>query len=330
MARPRKKDRHLPPCVYEHHGAFWYVKRGKWTRLGDDLPDALQAYAMIVSQPEGGVPQLIDRVLAHIKPTIADSTYRQYQDAARHLKTRLVEFRPDQVKPKHVAAIKLDMADTPNMANRTLSLLRLTFSYAVEWQLVDSNPCIGVKRHKEAKRGRYITDSEYTKIRLAAGDRLQVIMDLLYLTGQRVSDVLKIRYADLTEDGIEFQPQKTRNSTGTKICVGWTSELKEVVERANSLRGNVRALTLLHNRRGKAPDYSTVKIQWNKACAKAGVEDAQMRDLRAKSLTDAKRQGHDATALAGHVSPAMTARYIRRRETPVVSGPVFATAKKSI
>jgi hypothetical protein len=52
---------------------------------------------------------------------------------------------------------------------------------------------------------------------------------------------------------------------GNKGVVAWTPQLRAVVERAKTLSGNIRALTLLHNRRGKAPDYSTVKIQWDKA-----------------------------------------------------------------
>ena len=47
--RPRQKDRHLPPCVYHRHGAFYLVKRGKWTRLADEYHAALIVYARIVA-----------------------------------------------------------------------------------------------------------------------------------------------------------------------------------------------------------------------------------------------------------------------------------------
>lgn len=327
MARPRRKDRHLPPCVYQRHGAYWYVRRGKWVRLGTDLHEALEAYAGHAAEPGSGMVALIDKVLAHLRPRLAASTYDQYRTAAGHLKRRLAEFRPEDVKARHVAAIKLDMAATPNMANRTVTFLRDVFSWAVEWQLVDSNPCIGIKRFNEAKRSRYITDEEFAAIYAQAAPRLQIVMDLLYLTGQRVTDVLQIRRADLKAEGIAFQPRKTARRTGMRLAVAWTLELERVVERAKGLRGNVHALTLLSGRRGKAPDYRTVSLQWREACARAGVADAQLRDLRAKSLTDAKTQGLDATALAAHASFAMTQRYIRRREIPVLSGPSFGQSK---
>jgi integrase len=329
MARPRKNDTHLPPCVYPRHGAYWHVKSNKWTRLGVTFEEALIAYARIIDAPRGGMPDLIDTVLKHIGPNLSKATIAQYDTAARKLKKKLQQFAPDQVKPKHVAAIKVALASTPNMANRCLSLLRQVFAYALEQQLVDSNPAVGIKRHLEAKRGRLIGMDEYAGVYAKAGPRLQIIMDLLIRTGQRVGDVLRIRRADLTEEGIRFVQQKTGHTVqgvhngGVKLVVPWTPELRAVVARAKTLHGNIRALTLLHNRRGKPPDYRTVKLQWDTACAAAGVADAHLHDLRAVALTAARRQGLNATRLAGHSSPAQTERYLRDREEPLASGPSF-------
>jgi integrase len=80
---------------------------------------------------------------------------------------------------------------------------------------------------------------------------------------------------------------------------------------------------LLHNRRGKAPDYSTVKLQWDTARSAAGILDVQMRDLRAMSITEADEQGKNPQKLAGHASPDMTRRYLRRKKVPKVDGPSF-------
>jgi integrase len=312
-----KKDNNLPPCVFESHGSYFYVKKSKWTPLGKDLQSALLAHAELTAAPVGGMPALIDRVLKNIEPRLRASTVRQYATVARRLKQILAEFSPNQVKPKDVAAIKVALASTPNFCNRCLSVLRVVFQHAVEWQIVESNPCLGIMRHSEHKRSRYLTDAELAAIRDSAGPRLQIIVDVLYFTGQRVSDVLKIRRADLNADGVSFAQGKT----GTKLTVAWTPELKAAVERAKTLTGNVVSMTLLRNKRGKAPDYRSVQLQWETACEAAGVKDARMHDIRAKSLTDAKRQGFDATALAGHASARMTERYIRLRESPVVHGP---------
>lgn len=319
MTRRRKTDRHLPACMYRKHGAYWLVRENRWHRLGTDLQSALVEYARLRERPKGGMARLIDDALDQMRPKLKPSTAAQYEVAAKKLREILAEFEPAQVRPKHVAAIKVAMRDHPNMANRCLSVLRSVFALAVEWQMVESNPCIGIKRHTETKRDRYLTDEEIAAIRAHCSPRMQCMIDVLFLTGQRISDVLTIRLADLTTEGIKFRQGKT----GAKLLVAWTPELRAVIERARSLGGNIRALTLFYNRKGKTPDYRTVKGQWDAACKKAGIENARIHDIRAKSLTHAKRQGLDPTALAGHASAAMTERYIRARETPVVQGPGF-------
>jgi hypothetical protein len=146
------------------------------------------------------------------------------------------------------------------------------------------------------------------------------------LTGQRIDDVLKLHTRQLTAEGIVFTPRKTRNSTGATICVRWTPELKVAVARAIELQGPVRSLWVLGSRSRKAPDYRTVALQFTKAAEAAGVEDARPNDQRAKALTDANRQGHNATALAAHADPQMTQRYLRLFETVLVDGPTRARA----
>jgi integrase len=61
-------------------------------------------------------------------------------------------------------------------------------------------------------------------------------------------------------------------------------------------------------------------IAWRAACEAAGVV-AQFRDIRSKAATDAKRGGQNYQALLGHANPAMSERYIKRRET-VMAEPV--------
>lgn len=319
MNRPRKYNKHLPRSMYLRHGAYFYVKKGKWLRVGKDLRTALAEYASILEAPKGGMAELIDTALAHILRDAAANTKKSYQQAARKLKKILAEFAPDQVRSRHVARMKLSLAKTPNLANICLTVLRLVFNYAVENELLDSNPVTGVKGYKEAKRTRLVSLSEYSAIYDQAGPRLQVIMDLCIRTGQRIGDVLAIRRADLTADGIRFQQQKT----GTKGVVPWTSELHAVVDRAKSLHGNLTALTLLHDRRGKPLKYMAVYGQWRTARGGAGIPDARLHDLRAVAATWAKKQGKNATALLFHASPAQTVRYLRDKEEPIAEGPSF-------
>ncbi len=317
--RPRKKDRHLPKCVYHRHGAYWLVKNGKWTRLGKTLPRDLDQRLRL---PRTALGELIDAALAAIAPALSASTRNNYRTAAQKLKDAFAEFEPGQIQPADVWEFRDGNAHTPNMTNRCLSLFLQVMNFAVRRRLIEHNPVIGVAKHPERQRDRLLTVAEYEAIYAHAGGRLQCVMDLLYLTGQRVNDVLKLKRSDITADGIYFQQQKT----GKKLMVQWSDELRAAVDRAKALH-DIPAITLFQGRRRKAPDYRSVKLQWDNACALAGVQDAQLRDLRAMSLTEANDEGKDSTALAGHHSPAMTARYLRRKKIAKVDGPRFRLSK---
>lgn len=319
MNRPRKHNKELPRNVYFRHGAYYYVRKGKWFPLGKDFRAAMTEYGKIAAEPKSGMADLIDTAMPHILREAAPNTVKSYLQAARRLKKAFAEFTPEEVKGKHIAALKLRWGSTPIMANRRLTVLRLVFSFAVENQLLDSNPMIGIKPYPPRKRTRLISLEEYAAIYRQAGPRLKVIMDLCIRTGQRISDVLKIRRADLIEEGIRFKTQKT----GSKGIVPWTSELRAIVERAKTLNGNIRSLTLLHDRTGKAPSYGTVREQWVKARTAAGIPDARIHDLRAVAATWAKKQGKNPTTLLFHASPAQTERYLRDKEEPIAEGPSF-------
>lgn len=330
MNRPRKKDTHLPPCVYFRNEAYYFVKGGKWTRIGKTLKEALNRYAGLYEAKAGTVPALIVEAMPSIKAgvytgkPIKANTVKQYEVAARKLAKHFAEYDPQEVTQATVnEMLRKHYLGRPNMGNRVLSLLRGVFQYALDMNYVTANPCVGVRRNKEKKRDRLISIDELAAIYQQAGPRLRVIIGLLLLTGQRVGDVLAIRRADLTDEGIAFRQQKT----GAKVVVGWNEELRDVVQRAKALNGNVRALTLLHNRKGKTPDYRTVRQQWDLACERARVTDAHLHDLRAMSATWTKREGKNPTALLGHTTVIQTDRYLRDREATVAEGPSFGLSK---
>ncbi len=321
--RPRKKDRDLPAKVYRKHGAFYYVHQNKWERIGSTIEEALEAYARKVKAAStgAGMPKLIDDVLKQLGTKLKPNTLLQYEAAGNRLKEILAEFEPHQVKAKHVASIKNSMAATPNMANRVISFLRTVCTYAVEWQLMDSNPCVGIRRFEEKKRDRYLTDAELAAILAVSTENMRVIYLMAYLTAQRINDVLNIKLADISDEGIAFKQQKTDK----RLIVAMTADVKDIIARAKALPRSARGLTLFTTKRTCKPViYETVKQQFKKASERAGVKDATLHDLRAKSITDAKKQGHDPQKLAGHSDPRMTERYIRLREIDVAQGPALA------
>lgn len=317
MSRHGPKGENLPACMYWKNGAYWLVRRRKWTRLGATYRSAMLVYTRMMSPAHGAMDRLVEDALPLILHGRAPSTQRQYRQAARVVLDMLRDFEPAQVTHADIVTMRDELRRTPNMANRVLTVAKLIFNFAADRAIVPTNPAASVTPLPERKRGRYLSDAEVTAIRANAGDRLRIIIDLLYLTGQRVADVLAIRRADLSDDGISFRQGKT----GIRRTIAWNDDLRATVEAAKALSGTVAALTLLRGRWGGPVDYKSVQEQWTRACRLAGVADARLHDLRAKAATDAKRLGLDPTALLGHATPAMTLRYLRGKESPVVQGP---------
>ena len=325
MARPRTRDRNLPVSCYHKHGAYYYVRHGKWHRLGATLPEAMTAYAHLVGVTEHTLPALLDEAVTEAtKRNLAKSTLGQYRKAAARLGEILVEFSVEEVKPTHVADILDSLSDTAAWANLMRTVLKLAMDLAVRRGWIDHNPVISIPRLAQKPRTRYITNAEYAAIHKHANPTLKVIMALCYLTAQRISDVLKIRESDITADGIEFDQEKTKK----RLLIVWNPDLEEAVHAARALHTN-RKIYLLALRTGELRSYTGVRDLWQSACTKAGVPDAHLHDLRAKSLTDAKKQGLNAQRLAGHATETMTNRYLRSRERDEVIGPSFRQSKKN-
>ena len=323
--RPRKHDRHLPACVYLRHGSYYYVQAGKWRMIGKTLQAALAEYGRIAKVPGDSMPDLINRALPALTKDVKESTAKQYRYAARVLAGTFPEFRPADVRPSDIVKMLDDWQDSPATGQRLLVVLKAVFAWALMRDEVAVNPCIGVKRPPPLKRDRLVTAGEYAAIYAQAPLRLQCIMDLCRLTGQRIGDVLSLRRQQLLDEGIMFTQQKT----GTPVVVAWSPELRAAVDRAKSITGNLAPLTLFYSRGGKPPDYQQTWRAFKLAARRAGVEDVRPHDLRALAATEAHRQGLDASALLGHKSTRTTDVYLRDKAPKVATPPTFSVPKKA-
>jgi hypothetical protein len=112
-----------------------------------------------------------------------------------------------------------------------------------------------------------LTSEEVEAIRKVSSPVLKSIIDMLYLTGQRIGDILKIKLSDMTEDGIYVKQIKTKN----ELIIGWSPELKQAVSEAKALNP-VRGLYLYH-RGGHKLSYVSVRKLWDKARIEAYMSE---------------------------------------------------------
>lgn len=318
--RPRKTDRHLPSCVYSKHGSYYYVKDGKWTRLGDDLSTALAAYGRLTNRPREKMPGLLWRWLDDA--TLAATTRATYTVYVRKLEQILVEFEPHELTARDITALMYHERKRPAIANIYRNILIGALEHGFMENLVERNVARDTRPLKTPTRDRLISDAEYDAISAHASPTMRAIMDMLYFTGQRISDVLKIKLADIQDDALFVRQKKT----GNRVKITMTDELRAAVATAKALHQSVRGMTLFHTRQGKPLSYSTVRTLWLRATTAADVPDARMHDLRAKAGTDAEAQGLDSKKLLGHTSEQSHKRYLRSKEIPIA---IPATRRKA-
>lgn len=202
-----------------------------------------------------------------------------------------------------------------------------------------TNPVASIKTMPTPARTRYPTDSELRRIKVAAfygadgkrtrmGPTLAALIDLAYLTGQRISDLLDLRWTKraalndageveapyIAAEGLYFQPSKTAGTTGAKVLIQWTPRLKDTIARIEAIgRRNLR--WVITSQEAQRYEYEAFKSAWSRAVKRSGVKGLTFHDLRAKALTDTEeRQGMKAAQTKGtHSTEQQTKDYVRRR-----------------
>lgn len=310
------KARILPRWMHFKHGAYYYVRHGRWRFLSRDRREAFTEYGRLTTNAaRGAMSDLVDRALDDMKLTVAASTAKNYTSCAVRVKEAFAEFGPEQVEPVHIAKFLDDNKATPSMANLLRSFLKGVFQRAVRWGVVKANPVRDISQFTTRSRDRYITIDEFDKIKKNASPTMACLMDIAYITGQRIGDCLGMRYADITDTGVFVKQKKT----GARILIAMTPDLEEVISRARKLHVSVKGLTLFHRRDGTPIPYNTIYGHWQRACEAAKVENAHFHDIRAAAATDAKDAGLDSKTLLGHTTESSHNRYLRSKETKVAA-----------
>lgn len=322
MARPRKHNRHLPPRM-QLRGRVYYLTtyqggKVKWLRLGDNFGDALRKYAELEGVPSKVVTigGLIDRFLADHAPTLAEATRREYTRSSAALREVFGHLHLDELRKSHVARYLAEHPKKPQ-ANHDVAMLSSMYSKAIAWGLFEGeNPCKDVPRNRVRSKARAMRHDELQAIKAAASPQVRLIIELAYLTALRKSDLLKIRLADITPEGLVVRIQKTQEPILFEAC----PELDAIVAEARGLRRKVGSLYLFANGKGQPYTPSGFDSIFQRVAKKAGVSGVAMHGIRSLRLTEAARaHGKEyAQALAGHRSITMTEKYIREQGTPVV------------
>lgn len=341
--------RKLPPGVTLSNGRYYRVqyagmvagkRRQKWhplTREDEGLAALYAALASIEGEAKtrrDDMPSAVAEWLKTALPGLSAAEQRETARMAAIIGSAFEDYAVNEVQARDALTFLNQWALTGKLrtAQRYRAIMVKFFRWAIVQGYRTDNPIDAVRLKSPKARDRYISDDEFLAIRAkllgnddhkaASGDMMQIYVDLLYLTGQRGTDIRTLRWSQIDEHAgvIHFKPSKTAGSSGTKVDVPVTKAIAEVLARAKQhMRTKARVSPyVIHNLEGSSYSAHGVGTAWERARNRAGIENATLKDLRAKHATDAKKAGYEIEeiqASLAHETPSTTRVYLKQRET---------------
>jgi len=313
----------LPRRVYEKHGAYYFVTpAAKWIKLcrvDDGLPAMFRALARLTDQEahSGRMPAVIARWVESKRSEWSDGHAEDQDRIAKYMGTRFADFLPSDVTTPVCAEYLKKLASKPRTHNQHRTMLRQVLAFAaIEGLREGHNPVDNIPAKKLEQRIRIVTDDEVKAMKAAAllqtrnAEALVRMIDLAMITGQRIGDLIRIRWQDVTDAGIVVVQGKGQGRV--RLLIEWSPALRVAVEAC--AKGTEKIGHLLKTQSGHGYRYAGIRSAWDRAAERAGIEDLHIHDLRGRSGVDAlEAAGQDIKAaqkLLGHTSEAMTRQYV--------------------
>lgn len=341
-----KKVRDLPPGVYRDKSRVYYKeylgmangKRvfSKSIRIGPpDMPLELiwKEYECLTRETECDLNWLVDKYFASAQfKQLARATQGHYRAYAKAMLERPIkggstfgDVFVTAVTPRTIRRY-LDMYEAKIQANRHIQFLKSVFSWGRErYEIINENPCHGVRLNKQVPRDRYVTDEEYSIVyRVAKTMRVPYFapaMELAYLSRARRSEVFSYTWDDVLDDGLFLERGKGSENELTL----WTLRLREAVAMCHDIHPNTMKPHgkhyLIHDKAGLMYRKDALDSSWRRVIAKAmdkgAYVDGEWRKLKERfTFHDLKAKGisDHATKHGGHRSERMRRVYDRLPE----------------
>lgn len=155
------------------------------------------------------VPKLIDLYQkGRAYQRLSDASKRLYDIYLRRLEKLLPTAPIAEITRGDMRKLFDDMGDKPGAANAFLSTSSALFAWAVEREYLAGNPCDGIKRNDEGEHDPW-PQHIVTAALSADDDMVRLLTHLLLYTGQRIGDVLSMRWSDISGDHISVRQSKT-------------------------------------------------------------------------------------------------------------------------
>jgi integrase len=315
---PRIKNDGRPKRVYFKHGQHWFVdKSNKWHPLGKTEAQMYRGLAKlsIEAPPEDTMNAVIRRYIDEVVPAKAEANQKTNIRYLEEWALYLGNMNPRKVRPHHIAKFHDEKGKkAPVSANRSLEVIRHVFTKAKRWGHVDDNPAKALGRHPETPRDRVVSVDEYLAVYMMASPAYQVAMELERLTGMRQADILKLKWSEVTREGIFNQAGKNKR----KLLFKMNHSLEITLNDARGILGDAISHYVVPSRKGGRFTSSGFQSGWQRLmrkAAKEGVARFTFHDIRSVAA-DLKEDDKSAAELLGNTLTT-TRKHYRRKHVMV-------------
>ena len=346
MARKRNKEHQGLPARWRwKEGAYRYLvpkgQENQWDgktefRLGRTLSEAYITYAGRIARTDGAIQtiaQLLDRYLLDEVPNKAERTQKEDHKNIRKLREWVGDNSVVDFKPQHAYQLRdhikqqAERGSGEKYANRLMSLLKVAFTKAIEWGVIEDHPMTGGKFKMFPESRSKLRVPEIKEIREAAKSAhptLQCFIDFKLATGLRITDILGIKFSDISDDFMRVPIGKTAKTVGRIQEYEMTPELKAIVRRCRSIPP--LSQYLFHTKFGKSylkhdrtyEGFSSMWTRWQRKLP----EEQRFAERTIRNAVGYQDDLETATNRMGHTSTATTQKYYRsniHRVTPLSS-----------
>lgn len=223
-----------------------------------------------------------------------------------------------------IAKLHHSLQHLPTTGNRVLSVLSKALNLAELWgyRPNHSNPCLHVKKYKENKRERFLSQDEINRLMSALDEEEKEsslpwtahAIRLLLLTGCRLNEILTLKWDEVDLDN---QCLRLRDSKTGKKLIYLSSAAIELFKAIPHEESN--PFVICGGKEGK--HLINLQKPWRRIRAKVGLNDVRIHDLRHTFASIAASNGLSLPiigALLGHKQTQTTARYAHLIGQPLI------------
>jgi integrase len=337
---PRPRPKYLHRTVNRHDTVVWYVHVPGHKRVRIRSPQgtaefyaeveaavALKSVEPVARSGKGSLAWLVDRYReSPAWGSLSFATQRQRNNFFRQILAKDGDKPFAAVQRKHIMAARDKRQKTPHQANCLVKALRGLFQWALDAELVKTDPTATVKMIKAKSEGFKVwTVAEVVAFEAhwAVGTRERLALDVLLYTGLRRGDACRLGRPHIRRvDGVEYFRIKTE-----KYGVWVDAPILPPLARSIAV-APTGDLTFIATQAKRPYTKESFGNWFREACDAAGLPDCAAHGLRKAGAARSAENGATTTqlkALFGWTDDKMPNLYTRSAERARVASDASAT-----